>query len=97
GVIVMSSCATSDPWITVDGLSATDRQGAQIAWAVWRADASGTIDDTKPPAATLLANDKGILTLGRTSTCDPHTFALPDKGIVTLGLAALDEAGNKSA
>jgi hypothetical protein len=96
GVIVLSSCSTSDPWIVIDGVSASDRAGAQLAFGVWRADPNGVVDDSKPPAATLLAHD-GTLTLGRISTCDPHTFALPDKGVVVLGIAAIDEAGNKSA
>jgi hypothetical protein len=93
-----NSCSVSNPRVVIDGLASSDpgRAGAQIAWSVWRADANGVVDDTKPPAATLLEQN-GAITLGRTSSCDPRSFDLPEKGVVTLGIAAVDEAGNKSA
>ncbi len=90
-------CTVPGPWIEIDGLAASDpsRASAQLLWAVWRADARGTIDTTAPPE-TILGAERGTLFLGNHSMCDPHDFALPS-GRVTVGVAPLDEAGNAGA
>lgn len=96
---VPRTCRAQGPWLNVD-LVADDpsRTDAALVYGVWRADAAGRIDGKRPPA-TIVAPDqdrdgKRVLHVGRTSICDPRAFALPAKGPVTLGIAAIDEAGN---
>jgi hypothetical protein len=95
--VLRSTCSAVEPRIEIEGIHASDpgRADAKLAFAIWRAEASGRIDDTRAPAATLLANGDSLV-IGRSSICDPHNFALADKGVVVLGVAAVDEAGNKS-
>jgi hypothetical protein len=91
-----TSCSVSGPWIEIDDVAASDpgRPNAQLAWAVWRGNAAGVIDTSKPPE-TLVDATRGVLTIGRAHSCDWHDFALP-AGVVWLGVAAIDEAGNTS-
>jgi hypothetical protein len=101
-----SMCAVHGPWIDLDGIAASDpsRPNAQLAWGVWRGSAAGVIDATKPPdglyVPTVVGRSSGrstaFLTIGRSSLCDPHDFALPASGVVWLGIGAVDEAGNVS-
>lgn len=93
-----SSCGVPGPWVTVDELEASDpgRPDAQLAYAVWLGDASGKIDDTKPPTR-ILAGMPRALVIGRSSLCDPHDFPFPATTHAWLGIAAIDEAGNTSA
>ena len=88
-------CSIRGPWIDVNGLEAADpsRPNAQILWGVWPRGPSGKIDPSKPPA-TVVQPWRGVLTIGRRSLCDPRDFPLPDAGVLTFGIAPLDEAGN---
>lgn len=99
------TCGTPGPWIAIEGMRASDpgRAKAQLAIAFWVADANGKIDDTKPPTAIekiepTRAPGATSLTLGNASVCDPRSFPFPKRGgPFGLGLALVDEAGNKSA
>jgi hypothetical protein len=95
---VGTACQITGPWITIDGVRADDpgRAGAQLLYGIWLGDAAGNVDTNRPPAELARAVD-GRLHLGRTSACDPHAFPLPRTGVVWLGIAAVDEAGNTSA
>lgn len=94
----MTSCAVSTPWIQIATSDARDpeRDGARLLHAVWMSNAKGAIDLNGPPTAFLMERD-GKIRLGRTSHCDPDEFPLPTKGTITLAIAAVDEAGNRSA
>jgi len=93
-----SSCSIPGPWIDVETIAASDpsRPKAQLVFGVWRGNAAGVIDATKPPEAIVRRGYGDGLTIGRRSMCDPHDFALPRAGVVWLGIAAIDEAGNAS-
>lgn len=94
------TCRVDDTSLLVE-VAAGDpgRPEAQILYGVWRADASGRIDPTRPPT-TLLELERAFdggepeLHVGRATMCDPRTFALPKSKHATLGIAAIDEAGN---
>ena len=92
-----TSCAVDTPWVEIPIAAGKDpgRDGAELSYAVWKADGQGAIDTTAPPTAYLQARE-GKLKLGRTSHCDPDDFPLPRAGTVTLAIATLDEAGNRS-
>jgi len=92
-----SMCQVAGPWIVLDGVAATDpgRADAKLVFGVWLGDAAGNVDANKPPTAIRRAHE-GRLHLGQSSACDPYLFPLPAKGVVWLGIAALDEAGNAS-
>ncbi len=93
-----SSCGVPGPWVTFDDVALTDpgRPDAQLFIGVWLGDASGKIDDTKPPARLLRAS-RGSLVLGKSSLCMPHDFAFPASAHAWVGLAPIDEAGNAGA
>jgi len=97
GTNVRTSCSVGTPWITVESIKASDpgRPNAQLFYGVWVGDASGKIDDTKPPSA-ILRPYQDRLTIGRSSVCDPHDVTLPKTPFAWIGIAALDEAGNAS-
>lgn len=90
-------CEIWSPWAIVKGVSASDpeRPHAQLVYGVWTADAAGNIDPKKPPATVLQATGD-LLQIGGASLCDLRRFPLPAHGVVTLGIAAIDEAGNVS-
>jgi hypothetical protein len=92
------SCGIPGPWVVLEHIRATDpgRADAQLAMAVWLGDASGRIDDTRPPSAIEKLAGEGIL-LGPASMCDPRSFPFPKTRSMWIGLAVLDEAGNRSA
>lgn len=91
------SCQAPGPWVTIDGIDASDpgRADAQLAMGVWVGDASGRVDGASPPVAVERPH-QGSLQLGRSSVCDPRDFAFPSAVSLWLGLAAIDEAGNRS-
>jgi hypothetical protein len=96
---VGSMCQTSDPWLEVASVSATDpgRADTPLLFGVWLADAAGRVSTRQPPLA-LLARDEGdLLRIGNASLCQPMKFPFPNQANVVLGIAALDEAGNASA
>jgi hypothetical protein len=88
-------CSIQGPWIDVTGADAEDpsRPNAQILWGVWQSGPSGKIDGSKPPA-TMIQPYRGRITIGQRSLCDPHAFPLPTKGVLSFGIAPIDEAGN---
>jgi len=98
GMVMSGMCQTAGPWVVVEGVRAEDpgRPNAQLLYGVWTADAAGKVDVTKPPAAILERLEDGSLELGRSSSCDPHDFAFPKVAAFTVGIAAIDEAGNVS-
>ena len=95
---MMTSCAVHTPWVQVpsSGARDPDRDDARLLHAVWMSNSRGVVDLNAPPTAYLVEND-GKIKLGRTSYCDPDEFPLPMAGSVTLSIAAIDEAGNRSA
>jgi len=94
----MTSCAVHTPWVQVflGGARDPDRDDARLLHAVWMSNSRGVVDLNAPPTAYLVEKD-GKIKLGRTSYCDPDEFPLPTGGTVTLAIAAIDEAGNRSA
>jgi hypothetical protein len=92
------ACQIPGPWVVVEGVHASDpgRPQAQLAFAVWLADATGALDPRKPPTAILWTYEDR-LTIGASSLCDPHAFPIPKAASMVVGIAALDEAGNQSA
>lgn len=96
--ISFSSCSVNTPWVHIgaSGARDPDRNDAQLLHAVWASNARGTIDLNAPPTAYLLEKD-GKIKLGKSSLCDPNEFPLPAQGNLTLAIAAVDEAGNRSA
>jgi hypothetical protein len=93
-----AACGIPGPWVVIEHIRANDpgRDDAQLAMAVWLGDASGRIDDTLPPTAMEKLAAGGIL-LGPASLCDPRSFPFPKTRTMWIGLAAIDEAGNRSA
>lgn len=93
-----SSCGVPGPWVTFDEVQASDpgRAKAQIVIGVWLGDASGKIDDAKPPTR-LLPTERGSLVIGRSSLCMPRDFPFPAASHAWLGLSPIDEAGNVGA
>lgn len=94
-----SMCGIRGPWLEVAGLRASDpgRADASLMFAVWTGDAAGNVDTTKAPAALVSAHGD-LLTIGQSSLCDPHGFAIPQGATsITIAIAAVDEAGNQSA
>jgi hypothetical protein len=97
-VMVLSSCSISGPRVHFESVAATDRgrPNAQLLYGVWLGDATGKIDATKPPTRLLQPGQK-TLTVGADSGCSVHDFPFPKTGFADLGVAAIDEAGNRSA
>lgn len=93
-----SACQVPGPWVQIDAVTAEDpgRPGARLLFGVWLGDAAGNVDPKKPPTGILSAHNH-TLHLGQQSVCDPHSFPVPKAGIMWVGIAALDEAGNASA
>lgn len=93
-----SACQVPGPWVDIDAVSAQDpgRPGARLLYAAWLGDAAGNVDPKKPPTAILVA-DGSVLHVGQRSVCDPRSFPVPKSGVMWLGIAAVDEAGNASA
>jgi hypothetical protein len=95
---VMTSCAVGTPWVQVF-LNKSEDPGhtdVPVLYAVWASTGKNKIDLNAPPIAFVEEKD-GILKLGRTSYCDPDDFPLPMNGSVSLAIAAVDQAGNRSA
>ncbi len=94
----MTSCGVSTPWVEVSlsGARDPDRTDAQLLYAVWASNARGIIDLNAPPTAYLFEKN-GKIKLGRISYCDPDEFPLPRQGALTLAIATIDEAGNRSS
>lgn len=93
------SCSVSGPWVQVSDLTSSDgaRNATEVNYAIWVADAAGVIDEKKTPTA-IFKNTWSTLSLGPSSICDPHTFPYPKAGgSMTIGIAAVDLAGNISA
>jgi hypothetical protein len=95
---MMTSCAVSTPWAQIFLNKSEDpgRTDVPILYAVWSATGKNKIDLNGPPTA-FVREDGGKLKLGRTSYCDPDEFPLPPTGTVSLAIAAVDSAGNRSA
>ncbi|MDB4945084.1 MAG: hypothetical protein JWP97_4618 [Labilithrix sp.] len=93
-----AACQVDGPWVVVDGLRATDpgRAEAKLLYEVWTPSKAGVSDPRSAPRALLEAQE-GHITIGRESLCSPRAFPFPRSGVVTLGIAAVDEAGNRSA
>jgi hypothetical protein len=93
----MTSCAVRTPWaeISLSDVRDPERDDAHLLYAVWAPNPRGAIDTNAPPTAYLKQHD-GKVKLGRTSYCDPDDFPWPRSGSVTLAIAAVDEAGNRS-
>jgi hypothetical protein len=89
-------CSIRGPWITLSGVVASDpgRAGAQLAYGVWQADASGKLDTKRTPDAIVFPY-QGAVTIGQSSLCSMHSFAF-NAPVVTLAIAAFDESGNAS-
>ncbi len=96
---VLTSCSVPGPWVTIRGVAASDpgRARAQLAIAVWLGDAAGRVDDTRPPTTVERYLPGDAVTLGARGVCDPRTFPVPPSGPMWIGLAALAEAGKRSA
>lgn len=94
----MGSCAVSSPWaeIFASGARDPDRDDASVLHAVWTSNDRGVVDLNAPPTAYLIEKN-GKIKLGKTSYCDPDEFPLPAQGTVKIAIAAIDEAGNRSA
>lgn len=95
---MMTSCAVSTPWaqIFLNKSEDPDKTDMPVLYAVWSASGKEKIDLNGPPTA-FVREDGGKLKLGRTSYCDPDEFPLPSSGTVSLAIAAVDSAGNRSA
>lgn len=95
--MAMTSCGVNTPWaeIFLSDARDPDRDDARLLYAVWASKSPGGIDTKAPPTAFLVPHD-GKIKLGRTSYCDPDDFPLPRSGTVTLAIATIDEAGNRS-
>lgn len=92
-----TSCSIGTPWVSIPVTargSDPRHVGVRPLYAVWAADASGRLD-TGGPATTFLHPSEGALTLGKTSYCDPDDFPLPRRGRLTIGVALIDDAGNR--
>jgi len=88
-------CSIAGPWIQFDDFIAQDnRADAQLAFGVWKPNASGVIDTTRQPDVLLFPYERR-LSIGQTSLCDPHRFAFSGS-TVSLAVAAIDESGNTS-
>jgi hypothetical protein len=95
---ISSACQASGPWVTLDGVVASDpgRAGAQLGLAIWLGDGAGKVDDTKTPTAIEPLHGSSVQ-IGRSSICSPRSFPFPQTGQPWLGIALVDEAGNRSA
>lgn len=92
-----SSCDTGRPWVRFE--TEVDDPGHRrdrFLFAVWLVGAGAKLDANAPPTAVIEAHDQ-ILTIGRSSSCSPQDFPFPKTSSAWLGIAALDEAGNRSA
>jgi len=91
------TCSQTAPRVTIHGLRAADpgRPGAHLAMAIWKGNEKGVVDDTRPP--DLLAALEESVTIGGTTPCYRNPLPLPSAGRITLGIAAVDESGNRSA
>jgi hypothetical protein len=88
-------CSIQGPWIALSDLVAhDDRPDGQLAYAVWAADATGTLNTTRGPD-TLVFPYNNAISIGQTSLCDPRRFTFRGS-VVTLAVAAVDESGNTS-
>lgn len=97
GLVGGGMCSVRGPWLTVSGYGVEDpgRPDARLAFLVWGPDAKGKVDTSTTPSA-LVEPYRGVVAIGQTSLCDPRSFPLPGARI-TLAIAAVDEAGNRSA
>jgi hypothetical protein len=95
-----SACEVEGPWVEIENVRANDpgRADARLTFGVWLGDAAGRIDASKPPTGMFLLGKEGPLVVGRDSLCSSSDFPFPKGGgPLSLGVAALDEAGNASA
>lgn len=89
-------CSVAGPWVTFAGIVANDpgRPAAELLYAVWAVDRAGSSVFERPPLALLQA-EKGEITLGQTSACDPRGVPLTGTSAKWY-IVAIDEAGNRS-
>lgn len=93
------ACYVYGSWIQFSTSEARDpgRDDARLTYAAWVSYAKGKLDVARMPDGYAIPTKDGTFTLGQSSRCDANEFPLPTEGEVTLGIAAVDEAGNKSA
>lgn len=93
----IDSCGQRPPRLQLHGLRAHDpgRTEAALLVAFWRADASGVIDEKKPPIVFATLGDP-IDFSGR-EMCGQAAFVLPERGPAEIGWAIVDERGNRSS
>lgn len=99
GGSMFSMCDTSDVYANVFSVAGSDagRASARLLYGVWIGDPAGKIDATKPPTGLLELEEGGWLAIGNADLCNMLKFPFPARRDVVLGIAAVDEAGNKSA
>lgn len=90
-------CSVRGPWITFEQRSARDpgREGAELAFKIWRISNGLPFDPKRPPDA-LLVPFRDHVVIGASNLCAPHPFDLSG-AIADLAVVAVDEAGNESA
>lgn len=92
---VSSICGTRATSIVVEATAsdANAAPGVPTLVGIW-AEKNGKLSTDRPPDAF----GSGTITLGRSSLCDPTSFAFPARGgLFTFLVAAFDAAGNTSA
>jgi hypothetical protein len=102
GRSIHSSCDTGHSYATVQQVRSKDpeRGSAKLLYAVWLADKTGAVDPRRAPVGLLELSSyrpPEELYLGNNDLCDLVKFPFPAQKNVTLGIAAVDEAGNRSA
>jgi hypothetical protein len=99
GGAMFSMCDTSDVYANVHSVVGSDpgRANARLLYGVWIGDPAGKIDGTKPPTGLLEVEEGNWLAIGNADLCNMLKFPFPARRDVVLGIAAVDEAGNKSA
>lgn len=92
----VDSCAERPKRLVLEGLAASDpgRPEATLLVAFWRGDASGRIDETKPPVA--YGATAPSITITDRDQCGQAPFALPPRGPLSVGWAVVDESGRRS-
>jgi hypothetical protein len=92
-----SDCHPNTPaaFVSLTGARDPDRNDARLLHVIWAPNARGIIDIEAPPTAYRF-DDKGEIQLGNTSFCDMDDFPLPKRGPLTIAIATIDEAGNRS-
>lgn len=85
-------------WLEIGvGTEDGDRQGTGKMFAIWFPDAKGRLVTTGP-AALYVRQDASVVRVSSPDLCNGWNVPLPSKlGATEFGLAALDEANNRSA